>query len=136
MSATDPLEQDIGRALFLAQPFPAIAQWHLVAFTTLPNDAGGGGVEAPPNASGYQRQRLDPGAERWQQEAEQDAQGRTVFSNLATVRFRFHTATNARGVGLRDQHDQLRYVVDTGLMSVAANHELVFLPGQLKFPIG
>ena len=50
MSATDPLEQDVGRALFLAQPFPAIAQWHLVAFTTLPNDAGGGGVEAPTNA--------------------------------------------------------------------------------------
>ena len=138
-SATNALEQDVGRALFLAQPFPAITEWHIHLYTTLPNEADGGGIELIGGVTGYAPIRFDPGAAHWQQEPNQDSLGRTVFSNKIPILspVAVQAWPSMPGYGLRDQNGILRYVASfSPAVSVAVGHRLSFAIGQLMFPIG
>lgn len=137
--ATDTLESAIGNALFLGQPFPMITQWTVHLFTVKPNDAGTGGTEVTAGANGYQPVRHDPGPTNWVKNASQDASGNTVCQNVLPIQF--NTAVSAWGLvnsfGLKNQSGELCYVAPlTTPKQVNAGDAVVFLPGELQFPIG
>ena len=135
-SATNKLESMVGDALFMGQPFITVTQWTLHLFTTQPNEDGQGGTEV--TAGDYQPVRYDPGAERWEKAANPDVYGNTVYQNIQPINFIAASSWGwVNAFGLKNQAGDFLYLAPiTGSKQVNAGEAMVFLPGQLQFPIG
>ena len=144
MNATNVLEAALGNALFLGDAFPAVTQWNVVLFASLPNldplidQDLSPSYEISTTNTGYQPVRYDPGADRWTGAANPDSERRTIYRNTQTITFPTAlTQWFACGFGLRDQHGQLLfYAWFTSNKTIAAGQSAVFLPGELEIAIG
>jgi hypothetical protein len=97
MSASDYLEVQIGTHLLRTNSWTKPAAVYVALFTTVPNDAGGSGVEV--SGTGYARVQHGPSDATW---AAPTTSG--VFSNIGVVQFGSPTANwgTIQGFGLYD----------------------------------
>lgn len=81
MSASDFLEGEIGKHLLRTGSWTKPAAIYVALFTTIPNDAGSGGVEV--TGSGYARIQHGPLDTKWAA----PVAGNGVFANIGVVQF-------------------------------------------------
>lgn len=106
-SASNYLEEEIGKHLFRTGSWSKPSELHVALFTAMPAEAGTGGTEV--TGTGYARVQLDPSDSNWAA----PAGGNGVFSNAVAIQFGSPAASWGEivGFGLYDASTSGNYLL-------------------------